>query len=64
MTPIIHKIAYVHDATSDKYVLMFNNGQKDVSGSEFETEKDLLSYLANTFQKVGAITDYDLYIAK
>ena len=64
MTPTIHKIAYVHDTTADKYVLMFNNGQKDMSGAEFETEKDLLSFLENNFEKVGAITDYDLYIAK
>lgn len=64
MTPIIHKIAYVHDATYDTYLLMFNNGQKDVRLSEFQTEKDLLSFLENNFEKVGAITDYDLYISK
>ena len=62
MTPAIYKLAYINNIISS--VLFQNDGNIDVVLAEFETEEELLSYLDNSFKKVGEITDYGLYIRK
>ena len=64
MTPTIYKLAYSQTDTTDgySYVLFQNDGNLDVFIRSFRSESDLLSYLRETFIKVGKITDYGLYI--
>jgi hypothetical protein len=65
MTPTIYKLAYTGSVINcEGFHLFQNDGNTDVALKTFETEAELLQYLAQTFEKVGEISDYGLYIRK